>query len=177
MLGDSMENGYVQIYTGNGKGKTTAALGLALRGAGRGLSVFIGQFAKGMAYGEHTALSRFTDLITIEQFGRDCFIRNNPTEDDIKSARAGWERSVSVVLEGKHDIVILDEIGIALYYGLVELDEVKSLIEKKPRHVELILTGRKIPEELFTRADLVTEMKEIRHYYNHGIQAREGIEF
>jgi cob(I)alamin adenosyltransferase len=130
-----------------------------------------------MPYGEHAALARFSDLVTIEEFGRDCFIRNQPTNEDREAARAGWDRLLSVVMAGGYDIVILDEIGIAIHYHLVGADEVITLIDRKPYHVELVLTGRKIPEALFEKADLVTEMREIRHYYNRGVAAREGIEY
>lgn len=172
-----MEKGYVQIYTGNGKGKTTAALGLALRAAGRGLKVYLAQFVKGMPYGEHRALERFSDLIKVEQFGRDCFIRSQPEEEDRIRAREGWERCREVLFGGGYSMIILDELGIALYYNLVSPEEVKEFIGQKPEGVELVLTGRKIPEELFGLADLVTEMREIKHYYNRGVEAREGIEF
>lgn len=173
-----MEKGCVQFYTGSGKGKTTAALGLALRAAGRGLKVFIGQFAKGMAYGEHMALERLGDLITIKEFGRRCFIHGEPEEEDIKVAREGWEEAKRAVTGGAYDVVILDEAGIAMYYKLVSEAEFADLIDHRPESVELILTGRKIPESLFDKADLVTEMREIKHYYNTlGLEARQGIEY
>jgi len=172
-----MKQGLIQIYTGNGKGKTTAALGLSLRAAGRGLKVFIAQFAKGMYYGELKSLERFAPQITLKQYGRKCFIRDEPEEEDVRLAREGW-RQIRHVLEKKEcDLLILDELGIALYYGLITLDEVRELIRNRPGGVELVLTGRKIPEELFEQADLVTEMREIKHYYNAGVQARKGIEF
>jgi cob(I)alamin adenosyltransferase len=172
-----MKRGFVQIYTGNGKGKTTAALGLAVRAAGRGLRVFIGQFAKGMFYGELEALKRFQPQITLRQYGRRCFIEADPTEEDVRLAREGWEEILSLLEQGEYDLLIIDEIGIALHYGLVSLEEVGELIRRKPESLELVLTGRKIPEELYREADLVTEMREIKHYYNAGIQARKGIEF
>ena len=172
-----MEKGCIQFYTGNGKGKTTAALGLALRAAGRGFRVFIGQFAKGMAYGEHMALERFSDLITIREFGRRCFIHGEPEAEDIAVAREGWEEAKKAVAEGIYDVVILDEAGIAMYYNLVSEKEFADLIDGKPPGVELVLTGRKIPESLFGKADLVTEMREVKHYYSRGIEARQGIEY
>jgi cob(I)alamin adenosyltransferase len=172
-----MNQGLVQIYTGNGKGKTTAALGLALRAAGSGLRVFIGQFAKGMVYGELEALKRFTAQITLHQYGRKCFIHDDPTEEDIRLAREGWKEIQDVLERHEYDLLILDEIGIALHYHLVSLEEVRALIHGKPESVELVLTGRKIPEELYEQADLVTEMREIKHYYNAGVPARKGIEF
>jgi cob(I)alamin adenosyltransferase len=172
-----MKKGLVQIYTGDGKGKTTAALGLSLRAAGRGLKVFIAQFAKGMFYGELEALKRFAPQITLHQYGRKCFIRDEPAEEDIRLAREGWQEIRDVLKRAEYDLVILDEIGIALHYQLISLEEVRELIRLKPDGVELVLTGRKIPEALYEQADLVTEMREIKHYYNAGVQARKGIEF
>jgi cob(I)alamin adenosyltransferase len=172
-----MKQGLVQIYTGDGKGKTTAALGLALRAAGRGLMVFIAQFAKGVFYGELQALKRFEPQITLHQYGRKTFIHDEPTEEDVRLAREGWREIQEVIARGKCDLVILDEIGIALHYRLVTLEEATELVRRKPDTVELVLTGRKIPEELYVEADLVTEMREIKHYYNAGVAARKGIEF
>lgn len=172
-----MKQGLVQIYTGDGKGKTTAALGLALRAAGRGLMVFIAQFAKGVFYGELQALKRFEPQITLHQYGRKTFIHDEPTEEDVRLAREGWREIQEVIARGKFDLVILDEIGIALHYRLVTLEEATELVRRKPDTVELVLTGRKIPEELYVQADLVTEMREIKHYYNAGVAARKGIEF
>jgi cob(I)alamin adenosyltransferase len=172
-----MKQGLVQIYTGDGKGKTTASLGLSLRAAGRGLKVFIAQFAKGMYYGELTSLERFAPQITLKQYGRKCFIRDEPEEEDHRLAREGWREIQNVLKKEECDLLILDELGIALHYGLISLDEVRELIRNKPGGVELVLTGRKIPAELFDQADLVTEMREIKHYYNAGVQARKGIEY
>jgi len=168
--------GYVQVYTGNGKGKTTAAIGLAVRAAGANLKVFIGQFVKGMHYSELESLKRFSDLITIKQFGRECFIFHDPTEEDIKCARDGLEEAKKIINSGEYQVVILDEINIALYYKLFPIDEVIDIIKNKPEEVELILTGRYAPQEIIDIADLVTEMREIKHYYVKGVMAREGIE-
>ena len=172
-----MKQGLVQIYTGNGKGKTTAALGLSLRAAGRGLKVFIAQFAKGMFYGELEALKRFAPQIILHQYGRRCFIEEEPTAEDVRLAREGWNQVQEVLEKGEYDVLILDEIGIALHYRLISLEEVRELIHRKPDNVELVLTGRKIPETLYEQADLVTEMREIKHYYAAGVQARKGIEY
>jgi cob(I)alamin adenosyltransferase len=172
-----MKRGFVQIYTGDGKGKTTAALGLSLRAAGRGLKVFIAQFAKGMYYGELKALERFAPQIILKQYGRKCFIRGEPEEEDVRLAREGWKEILDVLEKEECDLLILDELGIALHYGLISLDEARDLIRSKPEGVELVLTGRKIPETLWEQADLVTEMREIKHYYNTGVQARKGIEY
>ena len=172
-----MQKGYIQIYTGNGKGKTTAAFGLALRASAYGKKIFIGQFVKGMKYGELDSIKKFSDTITLKQFGRDCFIHNDPGSEDIRIAREGWEEVNMVLSENKIDILILDEIGIAIHYKLISTEEVAEFIGKKPAEMELILTGRNMPKELFELADLVTEMKEIKHYYTKDVPARKGIEF
>jgi cob(I)alamin adenosyltransferase len=169
-------NGFIHLYTGNGKGKTTAALGLALRAAGAGKTVFIAQFVKGMHYSELDALKSLP-AIEVKQFGLDCFIVNQPTLEDIEAARKGLEKVSSIIGKNNYDMVILDEICIALYYHLFELDAVLELLKAKPEKMEIILTGRYAPPELYEMADLVTEMNEIKHYYNTGIEARKGIEF
>jgi cob(I)alamin adenosyltransferase len=170
------KRGYVQVYTGDGKGKTTAALGLALRAAGAGLRVFIGQFGKGVHYSELDALERFQDLITIKQFGRRCFVHGKPHQADIDAAKKGFAEARKAVLSGEYDVVILDEANIAVHFGLFSEQDLLALIDAKPEHVELIITGRKAPKLLIDRADLVTEMKEIKHYYAKGVGARKGIE-
>lgn len=168
--------GKVQVYTGNGKGKTTAALGLALRASGAGLKVFIGQFVKGMHYHELDTLEHLPN-ISLKQYGLDCFIVNEPTQNDIDAARKGFAEMSRIVMEGKCDLVIFDEINIALYYKLLGVDELIKLIRERPAHVELVLTGRYAPGELLDLADLVTEMREVKHYYQDGIEARKGIEY
>lgn len=170
-----MGKGYVQVYTGNGKGKTTAALGLSVRAVCAGKNVFFGQFIKGMEYSELKCVDLLSNL-TIEQFGRDCFIHNDPTKADIECAREGLERMREVLGKGDHDIVVLDELNIALLYKLFDLDEVINIIKNRAPHVEVIITGRYAPEEIIDMADLVTEMKEVKHYYTQGVMAREGIE-
>ena len=169
--------GYVHVYTGNGKGKTTAALGLALRASGAGLKVFIGQFIKGQAYSELEVIARDLKNITVKQYGLGCFIVETPTIEDKEAARKGFDEIQRLIKSGKHDLIILDEVNIALYYKLIEVDELLALIREKPQDVELVLTGRYAPEEIIEAADLVTEMKEVKHYYQKGIEARKGIEF
>lgn len=169
------EKGYVQVYTGNGKGKTTAALGLALRAVCAGKKVFMGQFIKGMAYSELKA-PQWMPNFNIEQFGRDCFINNDPTAEDISIAAAGLQKSRDILLSGQYDLFILDEINVALYYKLFSEEDVLSLMRDKPSHTELVLTGRYAPDSIVEAADLVTEMKEIKHYYHQGVAARTGIE-
>ena len=168
--------GYVQVYTGNGKGKTTAALGLAVRATGAGLRVFIAQFVKGMDYSELGALRRLSDLITLKQYGRDCFIYQKPTHEDIVAARQGLEEVREAICSGSYPLVILDEANIATYYGLFSVDELLALFDAKPDNVELVVTGRYADERVVQKADLVTEMREVKHYYQRGVQARAGIE-
>lgn len=168
--------GYIHLYTGNGKGKTTAAIGLAIRAVGAGKRVYIGQFVKGMHYAELDALKRFPE-IEIKQFGLDCFIKNEPTQKDIDAARKGLEAVNLIIEENLFDLVILDEICIALYYKLFNVDEVLSILKTKPETTEIVLTGRYATQELIDSADLITEMKEIKHYYNNGVDARKGIEY
>lgn len=168
--------GYVQVYTGNGKGKTTAALGLALRAAGAGLKVFIGQFLKTGDYSEIRALKRFSDLITLVQFGTGKFIVDKPAPEDIRAARQGLARVRSVVADGRHDLVILEEANVAVRYDLFTAGDLLDIIDAKPDHVELVITGRYAAPDIVKRADLVTEMKEIKHYFSRGVDARIGIE-
>jgi len=169
--------GYIHVYTGNGKGKTTAAFGQALRAEGAGLKVFIGQFVKGKTYNENVAITRYLKNITVKQYGLGCFIVDTPTPDDIKAAQQGFEEMQKIIQNGKYDLVILDEVNIALYYKLIDIEDLLELIKNKPEHVELVLTGRYAPQELIEAADLVTEMKEVKHYYQQGIEARNGIEY
>ena len=168
--------GYVHVYTGNGKGKTTAAIGLAIRAAGAGMRVYIAQFVKGMHYSELAALDRYTDRITLKQYGRDCFIEKEPEEADIQAARQGLEEVKGILASGDYQMVILDEANIATHYNLFSPDELIEVVRSKPEAVELVITGRNADPKVVALADLVTEMKEIKHYYNRGVQARAGIE-
>ncbi len=168
--------GYVQIYTGNGKGKTTASLGLAIRAAGAGLNVFIVQFLKMGDYSEIKALARFSELITVEQYGLGRFVKGKPSPEDIEAGQKGLERVKSVIAAGKHDVVIIEEGNVAVMCGLFPLEELLSIVDKKPDNLELIITGRGAAQALIEKADLVTEMKEIKHYYQKGVPARVGIE-
>lgn len=171
------ERGYIHVYTGNGKGKTTAAFGLALRAAGAGKNVYIAQFVKGKTYSEIKALRKYLPQITVEQFGRGCFIINEPTKEDIDAAQKGLQIVKNNLQNGLYNLVILDEIFIAVYFKLISIDELRELINQKPEPTEMILTGRHAPQEIMDEADLVTEMKEIKHYYTNGVEAREGIEY
>ena len=168
--------GMIQVYTGDGKGKTTAALGLALRALGAGLKVYIGQFIKSGDYSELKSLKKYKNQLTIEQYGIGCFIRGKPKSKDILLAKKGFNVVRGVLLSKKYDVVIIDEINVAQYLRLLSLKDVLALIRFKPKNVELILTGRRAHSKVIQQADLVTEMKEIKHYYKRGIKARRGIE-
>jgi len=167
--------GYVQIYTGNGKGKTTAALGLSLRAVCAGKRVFFGQFVKGMKYSELKA-AELLNTFEMKQYGRNCFIRNDPEEEDISLAREGLKELHEKIKSGDYDVVVMDELTIALFYKLFHVEDVLKILQEKNEKTEVIITGRYAPEELIKVADLVTEMQEIKHYYQQGVQAREGIE-
>ncbi|HOG19246.1 MAG TPA: cob(I)yrinic acid a,c-diamide adenosyltransferase [Salinivirgaceae bacterium] len=168
--------GYIHIYTGNGKGKTTAALGLSLRAVGAGKKVFFAQFVKGEAYSEVKTVQKFLPDITIKQYGLKCFIYEKPSQADIDAALEGLKEVSEIILSGKYDVIVLDEANIAIYYNLFTDDELINIIKQKPDDTEIIITGRYATDKLIEFADLVTEMKEIKHYYNQGVQARKGIE-
>ncbi|MFC1884167.1 cob(I)yrinic acid a,c-diamide adenosyltransferase [Thermodesulfobacteriota bacterium] len=168
--------GYIQVYTGDGKGKTTAALGLALRAAGAGLRVYICQFMKKGDYSEIKALETYHDLITVEQFGTGKFIEGKPSPEDIKAAQEAVRRIKEIFSNGEHDVLIMDEANVALHLGLLSMDDIKDIIQSKPEGMEIVLTGRNAPQELIEDADLVTEMKLIKHYFKDGVHARTGIE-
>jgi len=172
-----MEGGcqVIQVYTGCGKGKTTAALGLALRALGAGKRVYLGQFIKGKCYSELSALKKFKE-IKVEQFGRGCFIKKAPCSKDLELAGCGLNRVKEIIASRKFDLVILDEINIALKLKLLKLEDVILLVKSTPRKVELVLTGRYAPKAIIRFADLVSEVKEIKHYYRKGVKARKGIE-
>jgi len=172
-----LEKGLVQVYTGNGKGKTTAAFGLALRAVGRGLKVYVIQFIKGgFDYGELYVVDNLQGL-TLKAFGKGKFIVGKPEEADIVQAQEALKLAKEVVNSSKYDLVILDEVNVALGLGLIGLDEVLRLVREKPAHVELVLTGRNAPDEILQVADLVTEMREVKHPYSKGVPARKGIEY
>ena len=169
--------GYIQIYTGDGKGKTTAAIGLSVRAVGAGKKVFFAQFVKGQIYSEVKAILQYLPNITIKQYGLECFIYHKPKQEDVDAARKGFEEVSEIILSGKCDVVVLDEANIAIYYQLFSVEELIEVLKRKPEQTEIIITGRNAPVELIEFADLVTEMKEIKHYYTQGIQARVGVEF
>jgi len=168
--------GYIHIYTGDGKGKTTAALGLALRAAGAGLSVYIAQFLKKGEYSEIKALDRFSDCITVEQYGLGRFVRGNPQKEDIDAAARGLKAIKSVMSGQKHQMIVMDEANVAVSCGLFTIKELLEIIDLKPEGVELVLTGRGAAPEIMERADLVSEVKSLKHYFQNGVKARIGIE-
>jgi len=171
-----MRQGFVQAYTGDGKGKTTAAVGLAVRAAGHGINSYIGQFLKGQPYGELSAL-RAHPNITIEQFGdARCIRREEVCEEDRFSAKTGLEKAREAMLSGRYGIIVLDEINVAVWFGLVAEDDVLGFLADRPSNVEVVLTGRRATERLLQEAHLVTEFKKVKHYYDKGIPARDGIE-
>ncbi|MDJ0831670.1 MAG: cob(I)yrinic acid a,c-diamide adenosyltransferase [Desulfobacterales bacterium] len=171
-----MKRGFVQVYTGNGKGKTTAAIGLAIRAAGAGLKVFIGQFIKMGDYSEIKALKRYTDLITVEQFGLGRFADGKPSPEDIAAAQQGLKRVRAIMASKEYKIIILEEANIAVMLGLIAVQDLISLIVNKPYEMELVITGRGASTRIIEIADLVTEMQVIKHYFQKGVRARVGIE-
>ncbi len=168
--------GYVHVYTGEGKGKTTAALGLTLRALGAGLKVFFSQFLKQGEFSEIKALRRFKDQVEIRQYGAGKFVRGKPSEEDVAHAFQGLEEVRSAFEQGAYDLVVMDEINVAVYFQVVSLEDVLNLIDQRPRGMELVLTGRWARPEVIAKADLVTEMTNIKHYYEKGVKARVGIE-
>jgi len=168
----------IQIYTGNGKGKTTAALGQAMRAAGHGLKVIMIQFMKGrINYGELKSAEHLPNF-TIEQYGRPDFVNpEKPEKEDIRLANKGFQRAREVVESGEYDMVVLDEINVAVAFGLIKTSDVIELMKKAPETLELILTGRYMPTEFSEYADLISEIKEVKHHFQKGVCARKGIEY
>lgn len=174
----SIGRGYTHVYTGDGKGKTTASLGLALRAAGNGLRVLVLQFMKGPEMtGERRAADRLRPELVIKPMGRDGVLAPEDIEEkDHNLASAALREAASEMISGRWDMLVLDEINTACTLGLIPVDRVLELLDDKPEGVELVLTGRGAPVEIVEKADLVTQMKEIKHYFRRGVPAREGIE-
>lgn len=168
--------GYVHVYTGNGKGKTTAAFGLAIRSLFAGKNVFIAQFVKSMKYHETQIEQYFSNLIKIEQFGGGCIFNRKPTTNEIEIVQQGWEKVAKLLSSSDYDLIVLDELTIALNLGMLNEEEVIKAIQERTSSIELIITGRYASDALINMADLVTEMKEVKHYYSQGVEARDGIE-
>lgn len=190
--------GYVQVYTGNGKGKTTAAIGLAVRAVGAGRRVLFQQYMKGLAYSEHNILPTFSENLTLHTLGKPFFVAEEgmltdeqkaafgdnvvifapgkPPADYYRMVKEGIDEAYAAAVSGDYDIIVMDEINCALRFGLAEWQDVERIIDDRAPHTELILTGRGASDALIARADLVTEMTEVKHYYTQGVQARLGIE-
>ena len=173
-----MKKGLIQVYTGDGKGKTTAALGLALRAVGHGMKVLMIQFMKGSSeIGEVKAAQKLAPYLTIVPMGRGTFVsKDNPHPEDIKIAREGLLLSQKAIQNKEYDVVILDEINVAIEYGLISISDLLQLLDSKPKEVEIVLTGRNARPELLEKADLVTEMVKRKHYFDEGVPARKGME-
>ena len=169
-----LKRGYVQVYTGNGKGKTTAAIGLTMRASGAGLKVCFVQFIKGL----YTSEMKIFEKLNIEFFqgGRPEFIIGKPTKEDIDAAKKTLEFARGKLTSGDYDLVVLDELNVAVYFGLVKEEEVLKLMDLKAKGTELVITGRYATPKIMNKADLVTEMREIKHYYTAGVEERVGIE-
>ncbi len=176
-----LEKGYIQIYTGDGKGKTTASLGLALRAIGHGWNVLIVQFAKGDQanyYGEIMSSSKLMPNLEVVQFGLDRVVyAANVTMDDYKEARKGLEFTKKAIQSNKYQMVILDEINICVDLSMIKVSEVKEMLMNRPKNIEIVLTGRRAHPEIVAMAHLVTEMKPVKHYFEQGVMARQGIEY
>jgi cob(I)alamin adenosyltransferase len=173
----ALERGYTQVYTGNGKGKTTAALGLALRAVGRGLNVCMFQFIKGGGpYGEQLVAGKLAPLLTIIQTGRPGWVNTKDIAEDRRVAQEAFVKARELMTSGDYDLFICDEVNGAVGFGLIDVEQVLELIRLRPEKVELVLTGRNANEQVIEAADLVTEMCEIKHYYKAGVPARIGIE-
>lgn len=176
-----MEQGYLQVYTGNGKGKTTAAIGLAIRALGAGMSVYMGQFIKGMRYSEIATLEALAtalgpDRLVMRQYGRGCFIFRDPEQADIDAATEGLAEARAALCSGRYGLVILDELNVAVKVGVISEADALALVADRPPEVELVITGRYATDAMLAAADLVTEMREVKHYYKDGVEARDGIE-
>jgi cob(I)alamin adenosyltransferase len=172
-----LDKGYIQVYTGNGKGKTTAALGLTLRAVGAGLRVFFVQFTKGRTCSEHATLKRLAPQVRFALYGSDRFIFGKPSEEDIAAARQGMQEVGEVIRSQECDVVVLDEANVAVKLGLLDPEDLLALMDDKPPTLELIITGRDAHPRIIERADLVTEMRCLKHYYDtQGVAARAGIE-
>ena len=170
--------GLVHVYTGNGKGKTTACLGLAFRASGRGLNVLMVQFLKpAKGYGEHIAAERIPNL-TIIPMGADHMCGRDVTrEEDMALTKEGMRKAEEALTSGEYDLVILDEINNSMSFGLASPQDVIAMLERRAPNTEVVLSGRGVPQEIVDYADLVTEMRLIKHPFYRGIGARKGIEY
>jgi len=177
-MNKTLQQGFIQVYTGNGKGKTTAAIGQAVRAAGYGLKTYFVMFMKEFPYNEVKSLKNLKDFITLVQVGKDDFVYKKvpPSETEKLAIKKALDETKNKMLSGEYDLIVLDEIFVSIFFGLIDKEEIISFICSKPENVELILTGRYCPKEIINKADLVTEMKEVKHYYEKGVLSRRGIE-
>ncbi len=178
MARERLEQGLIQVYTGDGKGKTTCALGLAFRAVGQGFKAYILHFMKGRDTGEARAAARLSPDLTVRYFGRPGLVNlRSPAAEDLELVRQAWDEARKVIHSGDYDLVVLDEINLALSFGLIPLEDALNFLRRRPPWVEVVLTGRQAPPELVEMADLVTEMRPVKHYYLAGVKARRGIEW
>jgi cob(I)alamin adenosyltransferase len=178
MSKERLAQGLIQVYTGDGKGKTTCALGLAFRAVGQGFTVFMVQFLKGRETGESRTAARLAPEMTLRYFGRPGLVNlQSPAQEDLVRVREAWEVARQIISAGEHDLVILDEVNLALAHGLIPLEEALSVLRQRPAWVEVVLTGRRAPQDLQDLADLVTEMRPVKHYFQAGVRSRRGIEW
>jgi cob(I)alamin adenosyltransferase len=173
---EAFMKGHIRIFTGNGKGKTTSALGLAVRAVGAGQNVFIGQFLKSGKYSEMNALKHFPDQVRVEHYGMGTFVRGKPSDEDKTAGQDGYQKIRHILQKGDHDLVIIDEGNVAVKYGIISEQMLLELFKIKPAHVELVVTGRGAVPAVMERADEVIELAEVKHYYKKGVKARVGIE-
>ncbi len=167
---------YIHIYTGKGKGKTTAALGLVLRAYGAELRVFFAQFLKKGNYSEIGVLQKLSDRVDVRQYGSGDFFDDRPSEEDVKAVEKGMSEVEGALKSGDYDLVVLDEANVALFYKIIDIDHFINILRERSEGVEVVLTGRYANDRLIEIADLVTEMKEVKHYFRNGVEARKGIE-
>ena len=166
----------IHVYTGNGKGKTTAAIGVTMRAVANRMSVYFGQFMKQGFSSEHKIFADYPELITLQQFGTGKFVMDNPSTEDYEKAVSGWKSCLEAINSKRYDLVVMDELNLVLNSELIPVGDVLGVLANKPKQLEIIITGRYAKEEIINAADLVTEMKEIKHYHQKGQPARIGIE-
>lgn len=174
----TIEKGLLIVHTGKGKGKSTAAFGLALRALGNGMKVGIVQFVKGKwETGERAALERFGEQVTMHTMGEGFTWETQDRARDIAAARAAWEKAKALVMDGEHEMVLLDELNIVLRYDYLQTAEVLAALRARPSMKHVVVTGRNAKDELIEAADLVTEMEQVKHPFRSGVKAQKGIEF
>lgn len=171
-----MKKAYLHIYTGDGKGKTTAAVGLCARALGAGLKIYFAQFMKGKESGEFAVLKKWDDNFDFETFSDDCFIWNKASIEQCKLAQRGLVKVEKILKSAEYDLVIMDEANNCIEKGLFTVDQLLDTIKYKAEETELVITGRSADRKLIEAADLVTEMKKVKHYFDKGVRARKGIE-